>query len=111
MNKRLFATKRFWLFAYYIEIGMSALWPWSHFKLHKPRYNDHRNGFYRHLVWGKFSLIVSQPQYETVTLCTGCDEEMGSVSFGDECLSHCESCQSVEGDTYEISQWEYENRT
>lgn len=97
----------FWLLGYYIEFNASARWDWSHFKIHK-----HRNtqGFYRHIVWGKLSLSISQPQIETVTLCSGCDEEMGSVSFGDECLSHCESCQSIEGDTYEVSLWDYENR-
>ncbi len=101
---------RFWLFAYYIDMGFTARWAWSQFKIHRPRFNSGHQGFYRHLVWGRFSLHISQPQIETVRCCSGCDEEMGTVSFGDETLDHCESCQSVEGDTYEISLWDFEQR-
>lgn len=104
----MFKTKRFWINAYYIEIGFGARWPLSHFKIHKyPQFD----GFYRHIVWGKFSLIISQPQLETVTVCSDCDEEIGHASFGDECLSHCENCQQVEGKTHTVPLWEYENRS
>lgn len=99
---------RFWIGAYHIEIGFCALWPWSHFEIHKPSFRMRREGFYRHLVWGRFSLIIEQPQIETVRVCSHCLDEIGCVSFGDESLDHCESCQSVEGDTHEVSLWDFE---
>jgi hypothetical protein len=99
--------KRFWFFAYYIEIGLTARWDWTHFKIHRPTYRSHQ-GFYRHLVWGKLSLSVSQPQIETVRVCSHCLDEIQVVSFGDDCLDHCESCQQTEGDTHEVSLWDFE---
>lgn len=100
----------FWLFAYYIEFNMSARHKFSHFKIHKRR---GMSAFYRHLVWGKLSLVISQPQYETITMCSECDgaEPMGGVSCGDESWSVCPNCNTVEGKTHEISLWDFEQRS
>lgn len=99
----------FWILGYYVEFNASARWPMTHFKIHRNRYNE---GFKRHIVWGKFSLHISQPQYETVTLCSECDgdEPIENVSYGDEGLSVCPNCRTIEGKTHEISLWDYEQK-
>ena len=99
---------RFWISAYHVDIGFNALWPWTHFKVHRPSYSRPKQGFYRHIVWGRFSLLIDQPQIETVTVCSHCLEEIQGISAGDESWSYCESCQQVEGDTIEITELEYE---
>lgn len=100
-----------WLIGYYIEFNMSARWKMSHFKIHRPSYNNRKNGFYRHIVWGKFSLVISQPQLETVRMCSECngDEPIESKGYGDEIWDICPNCNTVEGNTHEISEWDFEN--
>lgn len=103
----------FWLFAYYIEFNASARWNWSHFKIHRGSKwgASRRDGFYRHIVWGKLSLSISQPQIETVRMCSECDghEEMECVSSGDESWDVCPNCRTIEGKTHYISLWDFEN--
>lgn len=99
----------FWLFAYYIEFRTSTRWGWSHFKIQRGRWNTH-SGFYRHIVWGKLSLIISQPQIETVRMCSECDgtEPIESKGYSDEIWDFCPNCNTVEGKTHYISLWDYE---
>lgn len=71
-----------------------------------------------HFVWWKFSFTYAlRDGIETVVLCGECDsaEELGSTrhqwGMGDDAydrLSYCESCQSVEGDTREVTVREHE---
>jgi len=107
LNRVLKGYVEFWCGSYYIEFNKSARWNWSHFKIHK-RWNS--DGFYRHLVWGKLSLSISQPQYEMVTMCSECDghEPIEVLSAGDESLNVCPNCRTVEGKTHEISELEFD---
>lgn len=45
---------------------------------------------------------------EEITLCAYCDEEIGGIGAGDESWSYCDGCQQIEGETYQISNIEYE---
>lgn len=101
----------FWLFAYYIEFNASARWPMSHFKIHRRNRWQGYSGFNMHIVWGKFSLNITQPQIETVRMCSECDgtEPIGGVSHGDESWDVCPNCRTIEGKTHYISLWDYEN--
>lgn len=94
--------------AYHVEIGFCALWPWSYIKMHRPGWGRRKSGFYRHFLWGRFSLIIDQPQIETCRVCAYCNGEIESKSYGDESWDYCSQCETVEGDTSEISEWEME---
>lgn len=98
---------RQWIGPYYIEASNRSRHKWSHFKIHGQRGHS---AFHRHLVWGPISIVVSQPQFETVTVCSECDgrTEMEHVSSGDECWSVCPNCRTIEGNTHEISLWDFE---
>jgi hypothetical protein len=95
---------RFWLLNWYIEVNLRSRHKWSHFRIH--RQQDLYS--YRHLVWGRLSLIWWQPQNETQTCCGECDslEPLGGVSYGDEGWNVCESCRAIEGKTKDVSYWE-----
>jgi formamidopyrimidine-DNA glycosylase len=89
------------LFNYVVEARLSARHPWTHLK-------NHRHETYRHLVWGRLSVIYGQPHLTPMRVCSECSEEIQAVSAGDESWDWCESCQQVEGDTETITLEEYE---
>lgn len=82
-----------------VEVRMSSRRPWTHFKVH-------RYGLYRHLVWGKLSVIYGQPHLMPITVCAHCNEEIQRV--GQDYLDWCEGCQQIEGDTIEMTIEEFE---
>jgi hypothetical protein len=87
-----------------VEANLSSRHPWTHFKIHKsPRFGP---PMYRHLVWGKLSVIFGQPHLMPITVCAHCNEEIRLV--GEDSLDWCESCQSLEGDTRTITMEEFE---
>lgn len=98
------------MFGHVLEVRTSARRPWSHFKIHPMRKNGSRFGhvYARHLVWGKLSIIFGQPHLIPVTVCAYCHEEIQRV--GEDSLDYCESCHSIEGDTFEMTTEEYEGR-
>ncbi len=87
------------LFNHELEISFGARHKWGHFKVH-------RHEYYKHLVWGKLSVIFGQPHLVPVIVCGHCNEEIMRV--GEDYLDYCEGCQSIEGPTLEISTEEYE---
>lgn len=92
------------IFNHVIEARLSSLHSWSHFKIHKyPRFGP---AMYKHLVWGKLSVIYGQPHLMPITVCAHCNEEIQSV--GEDYLDWCESCQAVEGDTTTMTMEEFE---
>lgn len=91
------------LFNHVLEIDTRSRQPWNHFRVH-------RYGMHKHIVWGKFSIIVGQPHLEEITVCSNCDEEIRTLTSGDEIWNYCEPCQQVEGDTETITIEEFEKR-
>lgn len=102
------------LFNYVIEVRFHSRQPWSHFRVHRHRAGGCRwSGpvLYRHLVWGRLSVIFGQPHLETVRVCSECEGLIRVVSAGDESWDVCEDCRQVEGRTHEITIEEYEARS
>lgn len=78
------------IFNHVIEADLGARHKWTHFKIHKRE-------MYKHLVWGKLSVIFGQPHLEEVRFCAECmSSECGEVSAGDESWTVCRECRSVE---------------
>lgn len=63
---------------------------------------------YKHLVWGKLSVIYGRPHLMPMIVCRDCYEEIQYKSAGDEIWNYCEGCNQVEGYTVEITTQEYE---
>lgn len=98
-------------FNYVLEISLGSRHKWNHFRLHRHRTGPHWSFghiYWRHLVWGPISVIFGQPHLVPVIVCKACGEEIRLV--GEDYLSWCEGCQSVEGETEEITTEEYERR-
>lgn len=92
----------FTIFNYNIRIGMTARWPWSCFKIHKYDYS-------RHLVWGKLSICVENWALEVHPICKECKStEISEVSSGDESLTVCQACNSIEQGYEYVNLHEYE---
>lgn len=92
------------IFNYIIDAKLNARHAWSHFKVHK-------YDMYRHLVWGRLSVIYGQPHLELVPICAHCgSEDIGEVGYGDEGWTVCQDCQTVEGGYKYITVEEYEKR-
>lgn len=97
------------LFNYVVEAHLHARRPWSHFKVHRHRENRWYGAvLYRHLVWGKLSIIFGQPHLVPITVCSHCNEEIARV--GGDYLDWCAGCQCLEGPTEEITTEEFERR-
>lgn len=78
------------IFDHELEIRLSSLHKWSHFRIHK--YDMHR-----HIVWGKLSIIFGQPHLEEIEICAECSSpEIREVGAGDEGWTVCPDCGSVE---------------
>ena len=78
------------LFNHVLDVRLSSLRPWTHFRIHK--YEMHR-----HLVWGRLSVIFGQPHLEPVAICAECGSvEIGERFAGDEGWTVCDSCGSIE---------------
>ncbi len=89
------------LFNHILEISLSSRHPWTHFKLHK-----HQG--YKHLVFGKLSVIFGQPHLVEIEVHKGCGAEVHGI--GEDGISYCTGCETiVEGDTEFITTEEYEN--
>lgn len=89
------------LFNHTLEISLSSLRPWTHCKLHNRKALK-----YKHLVWGKLSILWGQPHLAEMHVCAECYEEIQLV--GNDYLSFCEGCQSIEGSTKYITVEEWE---
>lgn len=88
------------LFNYLFEARLSSRHKWSHMKLHKHEY-------WSHFVWGPISIVYGQPHLEPITVCAHCYEAI--TRLGEDSLDWCEPCQSIEGETIEITTEEYES--
>ena len=89
------------LFNYELTINMNAIQPWTHFKIHRHPRNrwGHAKGktLYRHLVWGRISIIWGQPHLEEIGICALCEStEIGEECAGDEGWTVCRDCGAVE---------------
>lgn len=86
---------------YRIEVR-KARQPWAHFKIHRGENT-------RHLVWGRLSIHVEDVTAEVYRLCNVCGSaEIGEVSSGNEGLTVCQSCGSVEQGYKYVNLTEYE---
>lgn len=75
---------------------------WDHCKLHR------RDGAY-HLVWGKLSVLIEDWTAEVHAVCAACGSgEVGEVRYGDEGLTVCRECQTVEGGYRYVNLREYD---
>lgn len=98
---------RFWLGSVHVSASNNSKHMWSHFKVHRQRHSD---GFYKHIVWGPLSLILSQPQVEQVQIHADCGGLVSNI--GEDSISYCEDCEHIcEGDTAYISLLEFESRS
>lgn len=62
-----------------------------------------------HWVWGRFSLMIEDGTEEVHLVCAECDQGiLRTVSWGDEGLSVCPMCRSIEGATRYVSNRELE---
>lgn len=87
-----------------ISAGFTSLHKWTHFKIHR-RPRDR----VWHLIWGRFSLHIDDWTAEVYALCAECgSDEIGEVSAGDEGLTVCQSCRSVEGGYRYVNKREFE---
>lgn len=92
------------LFNHVLEVNIRARWPWSYFKVH-----DRAGGYYKHVVWGKLSVIFGQPHLIPIQVHKGCGAE--AINLGDDGISYCTECETiVEGETEYITTEEYESR-
>lgn len=87
------------LFNRTVECHFRAKRSWADPRLFKSEY-------YQHFVWGKISLMFGQPHLMPITVCAHCNEEIQLL--GEDYLDWCEGCQSVEGDTLEMTMEEFE---
>jgi hypothetical protein len=93
----------FTLFNYIIDIGLSSLHKWTHFKIH-------RNEYSRHLVWGRLSIHIINWTIECHALCGECGSaSLKGIGWDDEYLTKCESCQTVEGSVDYVNYVDAEN--
>jgi len=92
----------FTLFKWDIQAGFTALHAWTHFAIH-------RSDSTWHLVWGKLSIHVENWTLEVHRLCAQCNSaDIGEVSWGNEGLTVCQSCGSVEQGYEYVNAREYE---
>lgn len=86
-----------------LEVSLRALKPWRHFKIH-------RTDTARHLVWGKLSIHIEDWTMEVHKVCAECgSRDVGERGYGDEYLTVCSSCRSVEQGYKYVNLREYEN--
>lgn len=87
---------------YVIDANLRALQPWTHFKLHR------RTGV-QHLVWGKLSVHIEDGSLPHYAICAVCHSpDIGEVFSGDEGLTVCQDCGSIEQGYKYLNLFEYE---
>jgi hypothetical protein len=96
------------VFNYTIEFHTSAKAPWKRFRVYDIQESRFGPSYGKHLVWGRLSLVFGQPHLLPITVCGHCYEAIERV--GEDALDWCESCQSIEGPTVELTMEEYEAR-
>lgn len=90
------------VFKHEISLHLGAKCKWSHIKLHKAEGT-------KHLVWGKLSLYIEDLTSAHYAVCAECNSsEIGEVSTGDESLTICDGCRSVEQGYKYLTKREYE---
>jgi hypothetical protein len=63
-----------------------------------------------HLVFGKLSIHIQDMELECHAICAECNSpEIGEVSFGDDGVTVCPDCQSIEQGYRYVSANELEN--
>lgn len=93
---------QFTLFRWDCNVGLTALWHWGHFKIH-------RTDFSWHLVWGKLSVMIENWTLELHPLCAECDSaDIGGVGCEDESWTVCRSCRSIEQGIRYVNLREYD---
>jgi len=89
------------MFNYKFELNFRARHKWTHFKVHN-------HYWYKHVVWGRISLIFGQPHLVHITVCSACKNEVRGIWAGDEGVTICDECQQIEPETEIITIEEYE---
>jgi hypothetical protein len=93
-----------------IEFTNGSLCKWDHFKIHQHGYHwyNERKSLLKNLieglkygyvliVFGKLTLVIEDWTNERYVICDVCGStEIGEVSAGDEGLTVCQDCGSVE---------------
>ena len=72
---------------------------WSHFKIHD-------QNVYKHLVWGKISIIYGRPGLEELEVCPHCKaeaQELGDLTY---CTEGCGCIEDVGSMTITMDEWE-----
>ncbi len=93
--------KDFTIGKYDIELSNTALWPWTHFKIHKRESSVH-------IVWGLLALLIDDWTLEVYPVCAECGSaDIGNVSAGDESWTVCRDCQSIEQGYKYLNKREY----
>lgn len=83
-----------------LRASFSSLHKWNHLKLH--RYES-----YSHFVWGKLSVILDDLDYPIHEVCGECDSNEDSINrLGEDYLTHCSACGTIEGTTKYLSERE-----
>lgn len=78
------------IFKYVVRIKFYARKSWTHLKLHKTEHT-------RHFVWGKLSVYIEDSTYPAYPVCEMCNSsEIGEQGIGDEGLTVCNECGSIE---------------
>jgi hypothetical protein len=86
-----------------IEFTNRSMHKWTHFKTH--RFNEGQ----LYVVWGPLTVMVEDWTAETYALCAQCDStDIGEVGYGDEGLTVCSDCQSVEQGYKYVNKREFE---
>lgn len=81
---------KFTCFNWDIRISLAARQPWTHFKVHHTEYS-------MHIVWGKLSIMIENWKLEVHQVCAECgSSDISEQDCGDEYLTICSSCRSVE---------------
>lgn len=93
---------RFTLGRYDFSIGLHARFGFSHFRIH-------RSETTWHMVWGKLSVHVEDWSIEAHRLCLQCNSpDIAEVHAGDEGVTVCSSCRTVEGEYKYVNAREYD---
>ncbi len=93
----------FTLGSYDVTLTNRARCALTHCKLHTNEYSHH-------LVWWRFSLLIENHTVECHAVCKQCGaSDISEVHAGDEGLTVCQSCQTIEGGYSYVNLRVYEN--
>lgn len=95
-------TKSYTMFHWIVTLSNTSRRPWTHFKVHTTALGYHA-------VWGSLSAMIENWTLEVHPVCAQCSSaDIGERRYGDEGVTYCQSCRSVEQGYKYVNLIEYE---